>query len=444
MEAGKLFLFFSLLMLQFSFCTSQDSIKTNQTIKDGDLLISKGNTFALGFFSPGSSSYRYLGIWFHRVPGKTVVWVANRNHPIIGSSGFLSINQYGNLVLFGNSDQEVPVWSTNVSMEVADDCVAELLDSGNLVLVQNGSKRVVWQSFDYPTNVLLPGMKIGLNLKTGFERSLTSWRSADDPGIGDVSARVNPNGSPQLFLYKGTKPSCRTPLWPWRGHGNRQRSLYNMSIVNDQDEKYCIYNIPDDSLVLIIMVEYSGIVKKLTWHESESSDGQWKEFRRNPQYRCDFYGWCGPNSICQPTDVNRFECACLPGFEPKYPRDWFLRDGSGGCVRKLLESSSVCEHGEGFVKVENLILPDTSAAVWVDMSMSRADCELECKTNCSCSAYASIEIPGQGDGCLTWYGELLDLKYDLTENYDLFVRVDAHELGTVFLLSDKSNRIILC
>ncbi|KAJ6885686.1 hypothetical protein NC651_026357 [Populus alba x Populus x berolinensis] len=63
MEAEKLFLLFSLLMLQFSSCTSLDSLKKNQTIKEGDLLISKGNNFALGFFSPGSSSNRYLGIW---------------------------------------------------------------------------------------------------------------------------------------------------------------------------------------------------------------------------------------------------------------------------------------------------------------------------------------------------------------------------------------------
>uniref|UniRef100_A0A2K1YF18 Bulb-type lectin domain-containing protein n=1 Tax=Populus trichocarpa TaxID=3694 RepID=A0A2K1YF18_POPTR len=68
MEAEKLFLLFSLLMLHFLSCTSLDSLKTNQTIKEGDVLISKGNNFALGFFSPGSSSNRYLGIRYHKVP----------------------------------------------------------------------------------------------------------------------------------------------------------------------------------------------------------------------------------------------------------------------------------------------------------------------------------------------------------------------------------------
>ncbi|CAK7350783.1 unnamed protein product [Dovyalis caffra] len=638
-------------MLQFSFCTSQDSIKTNQTIKEGDLLISKGNTFALGFFSPGSSSYRYLGIWYHKVPGKTVVWIANRNNPIIGFSGFLFINQYGNLVLFGNRDQQGPVWSTNVSMEEADDCVAELLDSGNLVLVKDGRFEWIltsWRSADDPgignvsvminpngspqiflykdqiySTYTVPDDSLVLTIivdYTGFAKVLTwdesesgdgqwkeLWRNPqyqchfygrcgpnsmceptdiskfecaclpgfeprkrlesssvcehgegflnvenlilpdttkavwmdksmsqadcelecktncscagyasieipgkgvgcltwygelldmkydmtesydlfvrvdayelgrrhekNNPGVNLTQAdpttlldvlfpslsafvpgriiidnalrkpvRVNPNGSPQVFSYNGTKPSSRTPPWPWRSHGGGQPSLSNKSFVNDQDEIYASFTIPDDSLVLITVVDYSGFVIKLAWQESESSDGQWKEFWRAPQYRCDFYGWCGPNSICEPTDGSRFECSCLPGFEPKYPRDWFLRDGSSGCVRKLLESSSVCKHREGFVKVENLLLPDTSAAVWVDMSMSRADCKLHCQTNCSCAAYASIEIPGQGVGCSTWHGELLDIKYGTAESYDLFVRVDAYELAEYNRKSNGSGK----
>ncbi|KAG5235328.1 G-type lectin S-receptor serine/threonine-protein kinase [Salix suchowensis] len=229
MEAEKLFLFFSLIMLQFSWCTSQDSIKTSQAIKEGDLLISKGNNFALGFFSPGTSSNRYLGIWYHKV-----------NDPIIGSSGFLFVNQYGNLVLYGNDDQKLPVWSTNVSAEENDSCEAQLLDSGNLIMVTKRSRSIIWQSFDHPANTLLPGMKLGLDRKLGIDRLLTSWRSADDPGTGDFSLRINPNGSPQLFFYNGKKAIVRSPPWPWRS----QMGLYKSTFVNDQDEIYFLYTIP--------------------------------------------------------------------------------------------------------------------------------------------------------------------------------------------------------
>jgi hypothetical protein len=68
------------------------------------------------------------------------------------------------------------------------------------------------------------------------------------------------------------------------------------------------------------------------------------------------------------------------------------------------------------------------------MDMSHADCERECKRNCSCSAYASVDIPDKGTGCLTWYGELIDaVRYNMSDRYDLYVRVDALELGTFFL-----------
>ncbi|KAI5570429.1 hypothetical protein BDE02_11G028900 [Populus trichocarpa] len=434
MEAEKLFLLFSLIMLQFSSCTSQDSLKTNHTIKEGDLLISKGNIFALGFFSPGSSTNRYLGIWYHKIPEQTVVWVANRNDPIIGSSGFLFINQFGNLVLYRKDDQKLLVWSTNVSVEENDTCEAQLLDSGNLILVRKRSRKIVWQSFDYPTNIQLPGMKLGLDRKLGTDRFLTSWRSADDPGIGDFSLRINPNGSPQFFFYNATKPISRSPPWPWRS----QMGIYKSAFVNDPDEIYCVYTVPDDSYLLRIIVDHSGLVKVLTWRES---DGQWKDYWKAPQFHCDYYGHCGAYSTCELANLNEFGCACLPGFEPKYPLEWSSRDGSGGCVRKRLHTSSVCQHGEGFVKVKNVILPDTSAAAWVDRSKSRADCELQCKRNCSCSAYAIIAIPGKNYGCLTWYKELVDIKYDRSDSYDLYVRVDAYELGTELQVNSNSTEL---
>jgi hypothetical protein len=356
-----------------------------------------------------------------------VVWVANRNDPIIGSSGFLFIDQYGNLVLYGNDDQKVPVWSTNVSVEENDTCAAQLLDSGNLILVRKRSRKTVWQSFDYPTNILLPGMKLGLDRKLGIDRFLTSWRSAEDPGIGDFSVRINPNGSPQFFFYKGTKPISRANPWPWRS----QMGFYKCFFVNDPDEIYFVYTVPDDSYLLILIVDHPGHIKALTWRES---DGQWKKYWKSPQFQCDYYGQCGAYSTCELANLNRFVCACLPGFEPKYPKEWSASDGSGGCVRKRLQTSSVCDHGEGFVKIENYCLPDTSNAAWVDKSKSRADCELECKRNCSCSAYSIIGIPGKGEGCLTWYKELVDIRYERTESYDLYVRVDAYELGTLFSL----------
>ncbi|KAI6668203.1 hypothetical protein NL676_028535 [Syzygium grande] len=216
--------------------------------------------FFLLCFSPGNSSHRYVGIWYYQVSEQTVLWVANRETPISGTSGALSIDSDGNLVLH-ETNGSFPVWSTNVSSALSNySTTARLMDSGNLVLVQDSSERVIWQSFDYPTDTVLPFMKVGLNRKTGLNWFLTSWKSPEDPTPGNYSCRVDTTG----------------------------------------DE-------------------------------------------------CDNYGKCGPNSNCNPYYVGPLECSCLPGHEPKSPGDWYLRDGSAGCVRR--GGVSVCRSGEGFVKV---------------------------------------------------------------------------------------------
>ncbi|KAF3456955.1 hypothetical protein FNV43_RR01610 [Rhamnella rubrinervis] len=209
------------ILFQFLFlglCNGLDTISITQPIKDGDgggdVLVSNGETFALGFFSPGKSNYRYVGIWYHKIPGKTVVWVANRDNPINGTSGFLSIDTQGNLVLFDNNDQTVPVWSSNSSsLPTNEYALAQLLDSGNLVLFQNESKQLLWQSFDYPTDTTLPDMKFGIDRSTGLNRFLTSWKSEDDPSAGNYSYRIDRAGSPQFILYKGQVPWWRSGHW---------------------------------------------------------------------------------------------------------------------------------------------------------------------------------------------------------------------------------------
>ncbi|MFS7980075.1 putative non-specific serine/threonine protein kinase [Helianthus anomalus] len=118
-----------------------DTITLIQPVKDGDILVSNGETFALGFFSPANSTNRYVGIWYNKISEQTIVWVANRDRPISNSTGILSVDHTGNLVL-QEKDQSFVFWSTNVSGVVNNSFTAQLLDSGNLVLFQGLNKEV--------------------------------------------------------------------------------------------------------------------------------------------------------------------------------------------------------------------------------------------------------------------------------------------------------------
>ncbi|KAL4628640.1 hypothetical protein ACB092_05G254700 [Castanea dentata] len=269
-------------------------------------------------------------------------------------------------------------------------------------------------------------MKVGLDRQTGLSRYLTSWKSKNDPKIGKYSYKIDPIGYPQFLLYKG-----QTPLWragSWSGQGltgvpEMKSKLYNfdvnVSFVNNQDGITIMYSINDPHVYSKIMfvLEESGTFGRYTW-----GDGKWVRFWFNPKESCDIYLRCGPNSYCDPYKGDEFECTCLPGFKPKSPLDWSIRDGSSGCVRN--QEVSICKSGEGFVKLARVKVPDTSIA-HVDMSLSLKECEQECLRNCSCTAYTSVEESEEGIGCLTWHGDLIDIRTFSNEGQDLYIRVDS-------------------
>ncbi|XP_040370920.1 G-type lectin S-receptor-like serine/threonine-protein kinase At1g11410 isoform X1 [Rosa chinensis] len=303
--------------------------------------------------------------------------------------------------------------------------MAKLLDTGNFVLFENG--RSLWEQFDYPSNTMLPFMKIGLNRRSGLNRFLTSWKSQDDPGTGNFSYRIDPDGFPQLFLYSGQVPRWRAGSWighRWSGIPEMTRNfIFNTSFVNNQDELSIMTGIKDDSIFSRMVLDESGIIERSKWQDQ---DHQWNKYWHAPAELCDDYGKCGPNSNCDPYNADEFECTCLPGFEPKLLRAWYLRDGSDGCVRK--KGASVCKNGEGFVKVSSVKAPDSSTAQ-VNLTMGLKECEKECIRNCSCMAYSSAGDPQERNGCVTWYGDLMDTRTYTNVNQDLYVRVDSIELA---------------
>ncbi|KAK4573514.1 hypothetical protein RGQ29_031463 [Quercus rubra] len=413
---GNTSLFLLSLLLVCPICTSLDTITPEQPLKDGQLLLSNQKTFALGFFRPGSSSHRYVGIWFNQITEQTVVWVANRDAPLNDTSGVLSINGKGNLVLH-TQNQTTPIWSTDVSFSVSstNNSMAKLLDMGNLVLVQQDSQR--WQSFDYPTNTLLSFMKLGLDRRTGLNRILRSWKSKDDPGIGNYSFQLVTTEIPQANLYRGRTISSRLGSWTGlRFSGilpGMISNYFNNSFVNNQDETTVMYstfsNSADPKVISKFVVDESGIIRRSIWQETT-----WVEYWSFPQELCDKYLNCGPNGYCDQHNLVNFECKCFPGFEPKSSRD---------CMREK-QGVSMCNNGEGFVKLAHMKVPDTSIA-HADMSLSMKECEQKCLRNCSCMAYASANESEGGIGCLTWQGDLVDTRTYPDVGQDLYIRVDT-------------------
>lgn len=401
-----------------------DTIALGQSINDSQTIISAGQKFELGFFSPaGNSSVRYLGIWYKNIPFRTIVWVANRNNPLTDPSGLLTFGSDGKIVLLNQTGSIM--WSSN-SSRPARSPVVQLLDTGNFILKDLGdgnAQHYLWQSFDYPFDTLLPGMKLGWNRKTGLNRLLTSWKSSNDPSSGDYTYSVDPRGLPQLVLHKGLTEQFRSAPW----YGSQFSGLpalmtipiFQPKFFSNADEVYYSYA-SIDNITSRFVLSPSGLVQHFSWNDRHSS---WNLLFNIPGDRCDNYGLCGRYGIC---DLNNATiCSCMRGFQPRSPQDWEVLDWSGGCVRK---HPHVCGDGEGFIKLTGLKLPDASD-FWVNAGKSFEDCRAECLKNCSCLAYAELDVPGSGNGCVTWSGELIDIRVVDIWGQDLYVRVAASELG---------------
>ncbi|KAG5516629.1 hypothetical protein RHGRI_037381 [Rhododendron griersonianum] len=192
--------------------------------------------------------------------------------------------------------------------------------------------------------------------------------------------------------------------------------IFNLSYVENQDEVTLSYSILDPSISSRLVLNKSGTLQRLTWNDNEH---RWVEFYVAPNKPCDSYNYCGPNGNCDPSNVGtgQFECTCLPRFEPTLARDWYLRDGSGGCVRK--RGGHVCGSGEGFEKVPLAKEPNTWMAR-VDRGVTGLkECESECLRNCSCNAYASADVSRGDSGCVTWHGDLMDSRVFSSGGQDL-------------------------
>ncbi|KAK6934362.1 Bulb-type lectin domain [Dillenia turbinata] len=426
----RLFLFLT-LCTDFRLSAAVDTMAATDTIKDGDTLVSADGTYELGFFSPGNSLNRYLGIWYKKISNGTVVWVANRETPLNNSAGVLKfIADRGILALFNGSNSII--WSSNSSRTVQNP-VAQLLNSGNFVIrdaTDTNPDNYLWQSFDYFGNTFLPGMKFGRNMITGFERYMTSWKSNDDPSEGDYVYKFDHTGFPELFLTNGLSVLFRSG--PWNGlrfSGTpelKQNSIYTFEFVFNQEEFFYRYKLVNDSVVSRMLLTQNGLVERLTWIDRTAG---WNIYLTAQMDNCDTYALCGAYGSC---DINNSPmCTCLKGFVPKYPNQYDMADWSNGCVRK---SPLACGKGDGFKKYSGVKLPDSRYS-WFNTSMSLKECNVECLKNCNCTAYANLDVRQGGSGCLLWFNNLMDIR-QLTENgQDLYIRMAASEL-------DKSSGIL--
>ncbi|GLJ15640.1 hypothetical protein SUGI_0257280 [Cryptomeria japonica] len=286
-----------------------DTLSLGASLAGNQTIISQNGTFELGFFSSNGSNW-YIGIWYAKIPEKTIVWVANRETPARNRSGVLKLSREGNLVLF--DAEGASIWSVNMSKKASR---AVILDSGNF-LMQSGNNKseTVWQSFDNPVNAVLPGMRFG------GQQKLVSWKNSLDPTPGLFSLHVDPSGAKQFVLtWNNSVQYWETGTWDdkiFSGCPGLNKS-FHMIVESSSSGLYFSYTLKPEYTVLsrYVLTKFGGM------QINAFVDGsKWNTYWSQPGDACAVYDLCGAYGTCNSNSDNGAWDS----------QDW----GSSGCVRQ--------------------------------------------------------------------------------------------------------------
>ncbi|XP_058109426.1 putative receptor protein kinase ZmPK1 [Magnolia sinica] len=345
---------------------------------ESDLLFSPDKSFTCGFYKVGTNAYSF-SIWFSNSANKTIVWTANWGGRLVNGHGSrFSVHWDGNMVLTDVDGSTV--WNANTISTNVDR--AELLNSGNLVL-KDPNGRILWQSFDSPTNTLLPSQTL-----TKGKRLVSAIRK------GELSSGYFilffDSENVLRLMYDG--PDISRLYWPnpdFDAWGNG-RSTFNSSRSAVLDNKGEFSS--SDQLKLYASDLGVGIRRRLTLdydgnlrlYSLNESTGLWLiSWVALPQ-QCNIHGLCGRYGVCVYTPMPK--CTCLQGYEMNDLGDW-----SKGCKPKF---SKICNTQ----MVKFVELPQTDFFGFdlnYSTGISLESCKKICLDDCSCEAF---QYRLEGDG----------------------------------------------
>ncbi|RHN45909.1 putative protein kinase RLK-Pelle-DLSV family [Medicago truncatula] len=404
-----------------------DTITSSQFIKDPETLISKDGNFTFGFFSPKNSTNRYVGIWWKSQ--STIIWVANRNKLLNDSNGIVTISEHGNLVVLNGQKQVV--WSSNVS-NITTNTSSHFSGFGNLVLLENTTGNILWQSIQQPSDTFLPNMKVSINKRTGKSLKLTSWKSPSDPSVGNFSCNsVERQNIFEVFIWNETRPCWRSGPWNrgvFTGIQTMKAAYLNSFQGEDDGEGNIVifYTLANDREITIYHLNSQGIFEEIWWDDKNK---EMKVTWKSQNTECDVYGLCGEFTSCN--SLSSPVCSCLKGFEPRNTREWSRNNWTGGCVRRRpLQCERISNKTTGFFKLQMVKVPDFAEG----LAVAPDKCKILCLENCSCVAYSHHDVIG----CMSWTRNLLDIQQFQSGGLDLYIRlsyVEPNLYKTIFIAS---------
>ncbi|ONI01880.1 hypothetical protein PRUPE_6G164400 [Prunus persica] len=371
--------FMACLLLALAFVAAeaqqmQSNISQGSSLKPttNSTWLSRSGLYAFGFYRQGNGYA--VGIFLAGIPEKTVVWTANRDDPPVSNNATLLFTGDG-LALTTAEGQNYLVKSSGSAS------YASMLNSGNFVLYNSGRK-IVWQSFDHPTDTLLPGQR----LLSGNE--LFSAKSEADHSTGIFRLKMQKDGN--LVQYPVDTPDTSPyAFYASSTYGAGENLTLNLGadgrlyLLNGTGSN--ILNITDGGLptdegkLYLMRIDANGIFR--LYSHDLTKNAIWSVEWESSKDKCVPKGLCGLNSYCVLIDLEP-DCRCLPRFES-------VNQGNqtSGCQRNFV--ADACKNrNENFTYT----MEELESTTWEDVSYmslrlsDKDDCIQVCLEDCNCEA----------------------------------------------------------
>ncbi|XP_058188054.1 G-type lectin S-receptor-like serine/threonine-protein kinase LECRK2 [Rhododendron vialii] len=364
-----IFLTFSTIEAQQTSTNISLSSSLTPTGTNSSSWLSRSGLYAFGFYRQGSGYA--VGVFAAGVPEKTVVWTADRDDLPIPSNATLAFRG-GRLVL-----NIQPHKNTTIA-DVESISGASILDSGNFVLY-NSTGGIIWQSFDYPTDTILPGQRLMNGNK------LISSVSKGDHSTGIF--RLEMQGDGHLVSYPLEYYGVQYAYWASGTWGTGNNITLNL---DDNGHLYLLDETGGNNIKNLSTAESSndGKIYRMTFDADGifrvysltlDPKGNWSVMWSSSDDKCDPKGLCGINGYCVRNDTEA-DCRCLPGFDFVNSEIWSL-----GCERNFAAVSCDTNGGSAEIVMEempNMIIEDQN---YEETEVTnKEDCKQSCFEDCNC------------------------------------------------------------
>ncbi|KAJ6976864.1 hypothetical protein NC653_028897 [Populus alba x Populus x berolinensis] len=410
--------------------------------------VSDNGTFAFGFASAANARDKFqVAIWFVDLPGdRTVVWSANRNS-LVTKNAFLELDTTGNLILI---DGDRTVWMSNTSD--AGVTSASMEETGNFILHSN-SNHSAWQSFEHPSDTLLPNQPLTVSLE------LTSVpKSPSQGGYYSLKMLQQPTSLSLALTYNLPETYDAAPeayanysYWPGPDISNVTGDVVavldgagSFGIVYGESSNGAVYVYKNDgdynglglassqsstrlSVLRRLILETNGNLRLYRWDNDVNGSRQWVPEWAAVSNPCEIAGICG-NGVC---NLDRSKtiasCSCLPGTS-KAGGDNFCSDNSssiGRCDSRNANQTS--EFKIAAVQQTNYYFSDFSVIANYSDIPTVSRCGDACLSACECVA-SVYGLDDENPYC--WILRSLDFGGYEDPGSTLFVKVRANESMT--------------